>query len=126
MISQAKKQNTISYSELVDQLTTIDLEAHDTRLGTLLGEISTREDNEGRGMLSVIVVHKTGDMQPGPGFFELASELGRDTSDIEECWIEELNNVFDYWSAATVPDSFHKTNPINAFRGIFGLKRATT
>jgi len=26
----------------------------------------------------------------------------------------------------TVPDSFHKTNPINAFRGIFGLNRATT
>ena len=25
---------------------------------------------------------------------------------------------------STVPDSFHKTNPINAFRGIFGLKRA--
>jgi len=36
----------------------------------------------GRGMLSVIVVHKEGDMQPGPGFFELAGELGRDTSDI--------------------------------------------
>jgi len=26
--------------------------------------------------------------------------------------------------SSTVPDSFHKTNPINAFRGIFGLKRA--
>jgi len=25
----------------------------------------------------------------------------------------------------TVPGSFHRTNPINAFRGIFGLKRAT-
>ena len=35
----------------------------------------------GRGMLSVIVVHKVGDMQPGPGFFQLAKKLGRDTSD---------------------------------------------
>jgi hypothetical protein len=26
----------------------------------------------GRGLLTVVVVHETGDMQPGPGFFELA------------------------------------------------------
>jgi hypothetical protein len=47
----------------------------------MLGEISL-EGAAGRGMLSVIVVHKDGDMQPGPGFFELAEELDRDTSDI--------------------------------------------
>lgn len=98
LISLAKKRGTIPYSELVDKIEAIDLEPHDIRLGTLLGEISTKEDSEGRGMLSVIVVHKTGDMQPGPGFFELASELGRDTSDIEKCWVEELNRVYDFWS----------------------------
>jgi hypothetical protein len=35
----------------------------------MLGEISQEEDEAGHGMLSVIVVHKYGDMQPGPGFF---------------------------------------------------------
>ena len=35
----------------------------------MLGEISSAEDAAGRGMLTVVVVHKAGDMQPGPGFF---------------------------------------------------------
>jgi hypothetical protein len=49
-------------------------------------------------MLSVIVVHKAGDMQPCPGFFELAKELGRDTSDVLKCWVEELKKVHQVWS----------------------------
>jgi hypothetical protein len=35
----------------------------------LLGQIPSEEDAAGRGMLTVIVVHKVGDMQPSPGFF---------------------------------------------------------
>jgi hypothetical protein len=65
----------------------------------MLGEISADEDAAGRGMLSVIVVHKSGDMQPGPGFFELARDLGRDTSDILVCWITELKKAHAAWSA---------------------------
>jgi len=45
----------------------------------------------------VIVVRKNGDMQPGPGFFELARSLGRDTSDILKCWIAELDKVHAVW-----------------------------
>jgi hypothetical protein len=37
-------------------------------------------------------------MQPGPGFFELAEKLGRDTSDILDCWVNELKKVHAYWS----------------------------
>lgn len=99
LIARAKLPNgTISYSDLASQLTVARLEARDQRLFHLLGEISEEENAAGRGMLSVIVVHKSGDMQPGPGFFELAKKLGRDTSDILRCWIEELNNVREYWS----------------------------
>src|SRR6266403_499790 len=74
------------------------LDPHDQRLFHLLGEISSEEDASGRGMLSVIVVHKFGDMQPGPGFFELAKKLGRDTSDILKCWVDELKKVHAVWS----------------------------
>ncbi len=49
-------------------------------------------------MLSVIVVHKSGDMQPGPGFFDLAKKLGRDTSDILKCCVGELKKVHAVWS----------------------------
>jgi len=46
----------------------------------------------------VIVVHKEGDMKPGPGFFDLATRLGRDTVDQERCWINEVNTVHRHWS----------------------------
>jgi hypothetical protein len=98
LVKRARTGTTISYSELANGIGSLLLEARDQRLFQLLGEISTEESSAGRGMLSVIVVHKTGDMKPGPGFFELAEQLGRDTSDIDKCWIEELNKVYAAWS----------------------------
>ena len=98
LIATAKKRLTISYSQLVNEVQTIHLEPDSQILAILLGEISSEEDAAGHGMLTVIVVHKTGDTQPGPGVFGLAEELGRNTSNIERCWIEELNRVLDYWS----------------------------
>ncbi len=98
LIDRARVIGMIPYSELVGNLTTIKLEPESYALAKMLGEISTEEDKAGRGMLTVIVVHKTGDMQPGPGFFELAQRLGRDTSDILKCWVDELKGVHSYWS----------------------------
>jgi hypothetical protein len=95
---RAKLRGMIPYSELAAQLQSVQLEANSFALFSLLGEVSWDEDKAGRGMLSVIVVHKAGDMQPGQGFFELARDLGRDTSDILACWIAELKKVHAYWS----------------------------
>lgn len=99
LIERAKVRGMIPYSDLAAKIKSIRLEAHDPRLFKLLAEISTNEDKEGHGMLSVIVVHKQGDMQPGPGFFELAKELGRDTTDILDCWVKELKKVHAHWSS---------------------------
>jgi len=98
LIAAATDKKRVAYSELVREIQSIDVEAHDPRLFHLLGEISTEEDKSGRGMLTAIVVHKSGDMQPGPGFFELANSLGKDTSDILACWVNEFNKVHDYWA----------------------------
>lgn len=98
LIDIARRKGRIAYSELAPQISAISLEAHDPRMFHLLGEISSEEDAAGRGMLTAIVVHKSGDMQPGPGFFELAKSLGKDTSDILVCWINEFNHVHDYWA----------------------------
>lgn len=95
---RAKLRGMIPYSELADQIKTIRFEAYSPALWDLIGEISVEEDAEGRGMLSVIVVHKYGDMQPGHGFFELARQLGRDTTNVLESWISELKKVHAYWS----------------------------
>jgi hypothetical protein len=99
LTERAKVRGMIPYSELAKKIHAIDVDAHDSRLFHLLGEVSAEEDAEDRGMLTVIVVHKHGDMQPGPGFFELAEKLGRDTSDILECWVKELKKVHGYWSS---------------------------
>jgi len=98
LISYAKRRQMIPYSEFVGHIHSITLEAHDPRLRHFLGEISSEEAAAGRGMLTALVVHKHGDMQPGPGFFELAKELGHDTSDIEKFWIQEVKRVFALWA----------------------------
>lgn len=63
-----------------------------------LGEISTAEHDQGRGMLSVVVVYKYGDQMPGPGFFELARSLGYQFRDETEFWVEQLHRVYRVWS----------------------------
>lgn len=98
LIEVARRKGRIAYSELVECIQSINIEAHDQRLFHLLGEISVEENRLGRGMLTAIVVHKTGDMQPGPGFFQLANSLGKDTTNILTCWIKEFNKVHDYWA----------------------------
>ena len=98
LVDRARVRGMIPYSELVSMVNTIRLNPDSLELAHLLGEISEEEDAAGRGMLTVIVVHKHGDMQPGPGFFELARRLGRDTSDIMACWVNEFKKVHEYWS----------------------------
>lgn len=102
MIRRAAVRGMIPYSDLVASMTSVQLDAFDARLFHLLGEISVEEDAAGRGMLSVIVVHKLGDMQPGRGFFELAQHLGRDTGDLLTCWVAELRRVHAEWGKKTL------------------------
>jgi hypothetical protein len=98
MVARARQRRTIAYSDLVAAVRSLSLQPRDPRLFHLLGEISSEEDAAGRGMLTVVVVHKSGDMAPGPGFYELAQSLGRQVGDKNVFWIQELNRVFEYWT----------------------------
>jgi hypothetical protein len=95
---RAAERGMITYSDLSSQLTTIHLEPHDPALWHMPGEISQAESEAGRGMLSVVVVHKYSDMEPGSGFFELAESLGRDVADRSGFWVAELHLVHGCWS----------------------------
>ncbi|MEX0999742.1 MAG: hypothetical protein WD000_07260 [Thermodesulfobacteriota bacterium] len=97
LIDRAKVENTISYSELANQIMSIEIEPHERALHEMLGEISINEDDSGRGLLSALVIHKDGDMIPGQGFFDLAASRDRDTSDKDRFWSKELKSVFSYW-----------------------------
>ena len=94
LIHRAREEDTMSYTELTTKIHAIHFAPDDHSLHYMLGELSEGEDAVGRGMLSVIVVHKEGDKMPGPGFFLLAKKLGRDTSDHVRCWSDELTRVY--------------------------------
>ena len=98
MIAVARSKSVIAYSDLVRKIKSCILEPNGALLAHMLGEISSEEDEESRGLLTVVVVHKTGDLKPGPGFFRLARSRGRHIVDEKKFWIEELRNVYDAWS----------------------------
>lgn len=83
----------ISYSDLAAKIKSIHFDPHDHVFHLMLGQISTEEDAAGRGMLSVLVVHKGGDGMPGAGFWDLAKQLGRNTRDKLVCWTKETEQV---------------------------------
>ena len=104
MTAVAKRRRVITYSDLVARIRSLDLDPQSDHLAHMLGEISTAEHEAGRGMLTVVVVHKHGDQMPGPGFFRLAGSLGHDTKDREAFWIGELEKVYAAWSAGREAD----------------------
>ena len=98
LITVASQRQMITYGDLAAQMTTIQVEPHDMVLWEIIGDVARDEEQAGRGLLSVVVVHKHGDMEPGPGFFELAKYFKRNTSDQTKCWIEETKRVYKVWS----------------------------
>ncbi|MRS04693.1 hypothetical protein EG832_15975 [bacterium] len=97
LIERAKVRGLISYSDLMYQITSIKMDPHDVRISPFLEEISLAEHSGGRPLITAIVTHKTGDMQPGHGFYELAKKLGKDITDLTKCWVEEFKKVHSYW-----------------------------
>ena len=98
LIDCAQERRMIPYSEVTPQITSINIGYHDSRFFHLLGEISSSEAQSGRGILTALVVHKSGDYLPGPGFFELAEELGFAVPDNVEFWIQQVEKVFASWA----------------------------
>lgn len=92
MRERARRGRTMTYTDLCNEIEAIRFDPHDPRLPHFLGQISTEEDGDGRGMLTAVVVHKH-DGQPGKGFFELARTLGRRVLDEEDTWIAELRQL---------------------------------
>jgi hypothetical protein len=90
-------QGYITYSDLAGRLRSIAIGYHDPAMDYLLVQVSTEEHAAGRGLLSVVVVHKGGDLEPGKGFYELAEELGFDVSDRLAFWSSEFRSVTEYW-----------------------------
>lgn len=101
----SSEKATITYSE-VAQLLNLSMRHTEDRqkLAGLLDEISRSEHEQGRPMLSAVVVHKDGNQMPGSGFFDLAQKLNllnsRSTNSELTFWVEELKSVRNHWKAS--------------------------
>lgn len=98
LVGVANTRGMITYGDLAGKMTTIPVEPHDMVLWHIIGDVAGDEESAGRGLLSVVVVHKHGDMEPGFGFYELAKHFGRKTSDKTKCFVEELHRVHAAWT----------------------------
>jgi hypothetical protein len=103
LIKAAQHHGVVTYQELAD-LVGLPLQGNfmGKELGHYTGEISREEMEHGRPMLSAIVVGASG--KPGGGFFGLAKESGRLTSDDpaeqNTFWEAEKKAVYETWKKA--------------------------
>ena len=96
LIEVARKRRFMFYGELAPSLNLdMNLDNNRVEIGRILGEISTYEHQQGRPLLTAIVVHKR-DNRPGVGFFNLARELGLycPGDNQEAFWTKEVNRVY--------------------------------
>lgn len=93
---RAKRGDSITYTDLVNKITAIRMEPHDTRLAHFLGEISTEEHEANRPLITALVFHKH-DLQPGKGFFELSRSLGYSFIDEIEFWSDQIDRLRKQW-----------------------------
>lgn len=93
---RAKSGDPITYSDFVNQLRAVRMDAHDPRLAHFLGEISSEEHEAGRPLITALIVHKH-DMRPGKGFFELARSLGFSFVDEVKFWSDQISVLQRQW-----------------------------
>jgi hypothetical protein len=96
LAERASLRGMMSYTELAEKITSWNFSPRDPQLFKLLDDVSREENEDGRGLLSCIVVHKVGDMEPGTGFYDLAVQLGR-SGDKLGLWVNELHKVHAVW-----------------------------
>ena len=117
--SVARAVSCVTYGEIAP-LAGLELEnpADRNELARILGEISVHEHDQGRPMLSAVVV-LAGRELPGHGFFKLARELNLFRSgDETEFHAAELRRVHDCWrQPGSLPSpAFWSVPPISACR----------
>ncbi|WP_143273425.1 hypothetical protein [Azospirillum palustre] len=102
LIETARKRRVLSYRDVAAPMG-LDMDSPKDRdeLSKILYEISVSEYNQGRPLLSVLVIGGEKGIPskiPGSGFYEMASDLGFNISEKLMFFVEELNRVHEFWS----------------------------
>jgi hypothetical protein len=94
IVRAGRRGQTITYSDLVREITSIQIEPHSYAMNGLLDEISKEEDAAGRGILTALVVRKE-DGVPAEGFWASALDIGRDIKNKDAMWVTEFKRVLE-------------------------------
>ena len=103
LLRLARSARLATYSEVSPLINLLmDNQQDRNEIARLLVEIAVNEHNEGRPMLTALIVHQGNDNNPGEGFFTIAHELGifnggRDQMDRLTFWTNQVRQVHDYW-----------------------------
>ena len=93
----ASQKALIAYTELsrwIEDETGNAISAQSQKMNDLLDEVSRRENEAGRGMLSAVVVRKK-QQTPSNGFYKSVKDVGTSDEEKEAFWQEEVNKVYD-------------------------------
>lgn len=104
IVKAARGKKIVTYSHLAEE-DGLDLsnDSDRNRLSQDLREIAIHEQESGRPMLTSLVIHKSGDNDPGEGFFSIATDLGlfggsRRTEERALFWINQVSATHNYWA----------------------------
>jgi hypothetical protein len=98
MIIAARHQGFATYQEIAQAVGLPTAGSYmGGQIGGIIGAVSKNEIEQGRPMLSAIVIGTNG--KPGGGFIPWAKELGLfiDGQDETEFWKKECRKVYDAW-----------------------------
>ena len=83
-----------TYTEVSGEITAIPVDPHSPVLSHLLGEVLEEEHDTTGLALTALVTHKTGDLEPGGGFYKMARQVGFRFSDPHEFWWRNVEAIF--------------------------------
>ena len=94
IIEAAQDRRMTTYTEVSAKVTAIPVDPHSPVLSHLLGEV-LEEEHDATGLaLTALVTHKTGDLEPGGGFYRMARKAAFRFSDQHEFWWRNVEATF--------------------------------
>lgn len=114
----AMSKKSVTYSSLASIAgLNMDMQEDRTKLGEILGSISTNEHQNNRPLLSVVAWF-SGRAEPSKGFYNLAESLGVYSSkqDKDTFFINELNKTYDYWGDIENNPTFDVEISVNNYK----------
>jgi hypothetical protein len=104
LVRLARAEQLAAYSDVAPLIgLSMDRDADRDEIAKLLGDIAVHEHEEGRSMLTALVVHRGNDNNPGEGFFAIAQKLGiysgsRDQIKRLTFWANQVTAVHNHWT----------------------------